>query len=82
MRTDPKAKLLLCTAGLAAAAVMTVLGVQATQEYGTTEMSVPAAEPTMNFGETVTQSTPPSEPDTPAAKPPVKAQPAPTAEPG
>jgi hypothetical protein len=82
MRMDSRLKLLLCTTGLAAAAVMPVLGLQTAQIQSTPEMSVPAAESTMQFGETVTQSVPPSAPDTPAATPPVKAQPAPTAEPG
>lgn len=82
MRMDSRLKLVLCTAGLAAAAVMVVLGLQTAQVHTTPEMSVPAAEPTMHFGETVTQSVPPSAPDTPAATPPVKAAPAPTAEPG
>ncbi|KHO19224.1 hypothetical protein QQ25_20915 [Mycolicibacterium setense] len=82
MRMDPRAKLLLCTTGLAAAAVMALLGVQAIQPNDAPSISVPAAQTTMQFGETVTQSAPPSQPDTPAATPPVKAQPAPTAEPG
>lgn len=82
MRMDSRLKLLLCTAGLAAAAAMAVLGLHTGQIQSTPEMSIPAAEPTMQFGETVTQSVPPSQPDTPAATPPVKAQPAPTAEPG
>lgn len=82
MRVDSRTKLLLCTAGSAAAAIMAVLGLQTNQIDSTPDMSVPAAEPTMHFGETVTQSAPPSQPDTPAATPPVKATPAPTAEPG
>lgn len=82
MRMDSRTKLLLCTTGAAAAAVMAALGIHSTQIDSTPEMSIPAAEPTMHFGETVTQSAPPSAPDTPAATPPVKAQPAPTAEPG
>ncbi|MCV7202433.1 hypothetical protein B7435_08155 [Mycolicibacterium peregrinum] len=61
---------------------MAVVGLETTQIDTAPEMSVPAAEPTMHFGETVTQSVAPSTPDTPAATPPVKAQPAPTAEPG
>ncbi|CRZ13505.1 hypothetical protein BN2156_00341 [Mycolicibacterium neworleansense] len=82
MHLDSKTKLLLCTAGSAAAALLVVLGLQANQVHSTPEMSVPTAQTTMQFGETVTQSAPPSQPDTPAATPPVKAQPAPTAEPG
>lgn len=82
MRMDSRLKLLLCTAGLAAAAVMAVLGIQVAQPDGAPGISVPSAQSTMQFGETVTQSAPPSRPDTPAATPPVKAQPAPTAEPG
>lgn len=82
MRMGSRTKLLLCTTGAAAAAVMAVLGIQTAQIDSTPEMSVPAAEPTMQFGETVTQSVPPSKPDIPAATPPVKAEPAPTAEPG
>lgn len=82
MRTDSRTKLLLGTAGLTAVAAMAVLGVETAQVDTAPEMSVPAAEPTMHFGETVTQSAAPSAPETPAATPPVKAQPAPTAEPG
>lgn len=82
MRMDSKAKSLLCTAGLAAAAALVAVGLQTNQVHDTSEISVPAAQTTMQFGETVTQSAPPSRPDTPAATPPVKAQPAPTAEPG
>ncbi|OCB53797.1 hypothetical protein A5722_22520 [Mycobacterium vulneris] len=82
MRMESRTKLLLCTAGTAAAAVMVALGIQTAQIDNTTETSVPAAEPTMQFGETVTQSVPPSTPEIPAATPPVKAEPAPTAEPG
>ncbi|MEV0674486.1 hypothetical protein [Mycobacterium sp. NPDC050441] len=61
---------------------MAVLGLDTAQVHTAPEMSVPAAEATMQFGETVTQSAAPSAPETPAATPPVKAQPAPTAEPG
>ncbi|MBP2451235.1 hypothetical protein [Mycolicibacterium lutetiense] len=82
MRTDSRTKLLLGTAGLTAVAAMAVLGVETAQVDTAPEMSVPAAEPTMHFGETVTQSAAPSAPETSAATPPVKAQPAPTAEPG
>lgn len=82
MRIDSRTKRLLCAAGVAAAAVMTVLGLQAAQAGNTSQTPVPAAEPTMHFGETMTQSVPPSAPGTPAATPPVKAEPAPTAEPG
>lgn len=82
MRTDSRTKLLLGTAGLTAVAAMAVLGVETARVDTGPEMSVPAAEPTMHFGETVTQSAAPSAPETPAATPPVKAQPAPTAEPG
>ncbi|WP_441957084.1 hypothetical protein [Mycolicibacterium houstonense] len=82
MRIDSKVKPLLCTAGLAAAAALVVLGLQTDQATRTPEISVPIAQTTMQFGETVTQSAPPSAPETPAATPPVKAQPAPTAEPG
>lgn len=81
MRMDSGTRLLLCTAGLAAAAAMTVLGVETARSDNGPELSVPVAGP-MNLGGTVTQSAPPSRPDTPAATPPVKAQPAPTAEPG
>ena len=82
MRMDSRVKLLLCTAGFAAVAAMAGVGLNTTEIHGSPQMSVPAAEPTMHFGETVTQSVAPSTPDTPAATPPVKAQPAPTAEPG
>ncbi len=82
MRMDSRIKPLLCTAGFAAVAAMAVLGLETTQAHTTPEMSVPVAEPTMHVGETVTQSVAPSAPDTPAATPPVKAEPAPTAEPG
>lgn len=82
MRMDSRLKSLLCTAGLAAAAVMAVVGLHTAQIQSTPEMPLPAAQSTMQFGETVTQSAPPSAPDTPAATPPVKAEPAPTAEPG
>lgn len=82
MRMDSRTKLLLCTAGFAAVAAMAVVGLETTPIGTAPEMSVPAAEPTMHFGETVTQSVAPSAPETPAATPPVKAQPAPTAEPG
>jgi hypothetical protein len=81
MRMGSRTKLLLGTAGVAAAAIMALLGLQTTPPLAP-EMSVPAAEPTMHIGETVTQSAPPSAPATPAATPAVKAQPAPTAEPG
>ncbi len=82
MRMDSKVSSLLCTAGLAAAGAMVLLGLQTNQPHNAPELSAPLAEPTMHFGETVTQSAPPSAPETPAATPPVKAQPAPTAEPG
>lgn len=82
MRMGPRAKVVLCTTGVGAAAVMALLGVQEIQPNDASPVSVPAAQTTMQFGETVTQSAPPSQPDTPAATPPVKAQPAPTAEPG
>lgn len=81
-RMNAKIKLLLCTAGLTAVAALAVLGLQTIQVHSTPEISVPSAQSTMQFGETVTQSVPPSKPDTPAATPPVKAEPAPTAEPG
>lgn len=80
MRMGSRTRHLFCTAGLAAAAIMALLGLQTTPGH-TTEMSVPVAGP-MQLGETVTKSASPSAPETPVATPPVKAQPAPTAEPG
>lgn len=82
MRTDLRTKLLLGTAGCAAFATMAVLGLETAQAPAAPEISMPAAQATMRVGETVTQSAAPSAPETPAATPPVKAQPAPTAEPG
>lgn len=80
--TKTRTRLLLSTAGVAAATAFTVLGLQSTAPGDSSGLSVPEAQATMHFGQTVTQSAPPSEPDTPAATPPVKAEPAPTAEPG
>ncbi|OMC36198.1 hypothetical protein A5740_06690 [Mycobacterium sp. GA-1841] len=77
-----RAKLLFGIAGLAAATAFTVFGLQSTAPDDSSRMTVPEAQATMQFGQTVTQSAPPSQPDTPAATPPVKAEPAPTAEPG
>ncbi|MBU9765813.1 hypothetical protein FR943_18430 [Mycobacterium sp. TNTM28] len=77
-----RTKLLLCTAGMAAAAAMALLGLKNAPNDRAPELSVPAAQATMHFGQTVTQSKAPKEPETPAATPPVKAEPAPTAEPG
>ncbi|MDH6194729.1 hypothetical protein M2272_001358 [Mycobacterium frederiksbergense] len=81
MRMGSRTRLLFCTAGVAATAMMALLGFQTTQPDHTAEMSVPVAGP-MQLGETITQSASPSVPDVPSAAPPVKAQPAPTAEPG
>ena len=82
MRPLSTIKLLLPTAGLAAGAALVALGLPIHQGHHTPEISVSVAQSGMQLGSTVTQSAAPSAPDTPAATPPVKADPAPTSEPG